>query len=320
MMKIPFFVSILVCVSAQSFCDGEREFEKILKKAEIEFESEVKGESCKDVMRFELKVLKNEGTEVRMEYKGSKSDNKARFRFRQKTFKVHEFEDNNNNNVVDEGEVVQSLPIGGDNWILSAPEENVSGAKVLTGTAQSGWFKQVIRYAGSPVSFKATNNNTENTYELNPRAVKMDILITGFPYKNTSTKLAVEGRFKSMGKFKAASPSETSTDDDIEVGDDSPEAVRVKFAWVKTVMADGESVPVVASPLVAVSAEDDEETLEKAEDGEENKRLMWVFDTTKRVDEFEWDPTVEGLTGSTESAASMMVPSFVLAFILLSFF
>lgn len=268
--------------------DSVKKLEVKTEKEKVEIKTESKEAKCKTKMHLKLETKKNDGIEAKLEFYSKEDKVKSKFHVRQKVFRVIEFNDNNNNNIVDDDELVQSLSVGSD-W--EPFTSNVSNG-VYTISASSDWFTIVARYSGSPVTL--TVNSTR--YSLDPSAMKMDYIIDGFPYKGNSTKLALDGRFKSKAKFHNKRRKDKY--DDFEVRDEG--AVQgAKFTWVKTVSADGEEVAVVASSLAEYAGDDE---ADKASDGEKNYKMLWVFNTTSTPARFEWDPSLQGIDKVLETA------------------
>jgi hypothetical protein len=277
------FVSLVALATAAGLAckDEPKEVDLKFDKDKIEIKSKTKTETCEDYIQFELEA-KSDGAEIRLKVDSKikldeEPDVKGKFGFRQKVFRVIEFVDANNDNKVTEDEVLQVLKIGdrdGSGEWGDFQKSEADGVYTFSNTA--GWFKLVARYSGDPADFKVN----DTSYTLNPSSVKADYIITGFPYQGNNSKLAIDGRFKSKAKFRPrtekpkASP-DGDDEEEFEVSDSEDGAgVGAKFMWVKVVKADGQEVPVVASPKAKCSDDDENEEIEL---GESNYKIVWVF-------------------------------------------
>lgn len=299
-----------VSVSAIQCADAEREFKVNVGKDNkqcFKIETMAKVKDCKDRLEFELN-LHRDGAEVDLDVRSKVDvdkgkDIKAAFRLRQKVFSVIEFEDKNNNNVVDDGETIQTLKIGGEKgWTNCQHDETSEGVHEFSSTAD--WFGITARYAGTPTSFDV--NSTK--IALKPDVIKVDYMINEFPYQGNNTKLAIDGRFKSKSKFRAkkelAGLKPDQDQEEFAVNDDG-DAKGAKFRWVKTVWADGVEVDVVGTS--PTDASDDDEIEKKSAD-ESNKKVVWVFAKAGPVKSFLWDPEVVGTedNGDANAATSLV--------------
>jgi hypothetical protein len=306
MKKVLLGLTALVATQAQGLCGGKRSFDidKGNDKIKVNAKTRDKEAKCKDDLEIKFE-LGGDGAAVRFDYKASAADAKSKFHVRQNVFRVVEFDDKNSNNVIDEGEEVQTLAL--DKWnAITEKSVDQEGEKVYTWKASSeaGWFKVSTRYAGAPVTYLALADAGEAkkvNYELRPSAFKIDYILENFPYKNDGTKVALDGRFKSKAKFQQKRKKEdrkradNKEEQEIETADDT--GMGARFSWITTVSADGTDVPVVAY--------DKSDPDEKVAEGESNKRLVWVFDTTTKVTKFVWDPELGANEGSSASAAAV---------------
>lgn len=305
MNRITFIILSLTAACCLKCGETARELEVEIKTDRVEIVAESKEhKTCAQKMVLKMET-KDDGVEFRLDFKAKTVDAKSKFHVRQKVFRVIEFEDTNNNSLIDNNETIQVLQVGGKNkW--SDIQSKLTPDGVYTMNATSTWFTVVARYAGDPVSF--TVNSTG--YELKPNAIKIDYIINNFPYKGENTKLAIDGRFKSKAKFHNRESKDN--DDDFEIMDEGA-TEGAKFTWIKTVSADGVEVPVVASPLQKDLGDDE---TDKPVEGESNYKLIWVFNTTARVKHFVWDPELAGVdvdesetSGETSGASATSATS-----------
>lgn len=280
-------------------CDGLKEVNVRQRPDGFEIAASPKEKRCRDAMNFKLRTKARDGAEVSVRIHKKDDGGHARFSFKQKMFRIIEFNDTNNNNIVDDGEVVQQIRIGDKNqgaWGNTTVSMDENGVYTLQTSA--AYFKVIARYSGEPVEF--INNGT--AYKLNPSAVKIDYIIESFPYQSSTSKLAVDGRFKSKAKMhkrrEQKEPATTKTPEtevaEVELRDDGA-SEGAKFTWIKTVDADGVTVDVVATLATETSGDDE---VDKPTVGEKNYKIVWVFDKAGQVDKFVWDPTLSGDSSS----------------------
>lgn len=269
--------------------DGSKEVEVRRRPDGFEITTSSKEKRCRDAMNFKLRTKARDGAEVSVRIHKKEDGGNARFAFKQKVFQIIEFTDTNDNNIVDDGEVVQQIRIGDKNqggWSNTTVSMDENG--VYTMQTSAAYFKLIARYSGEPVEF--INNGT--AYKLNPSAVKIDYIIEGFPYQSNTSKLAVDGRFKSKAKMhkrtERKEPASNKTPEaevaEVELRDDGA-SEGAKFTWIKTMDADGSTVDVVANLATEISGDDE---IDKPSVDEKNNKIVWVFDKTGQVDKFVW--------------------------------
>jgi hypothetical protein len=275
-------------------CTGPREVELEEKKDGFEIKAGAKEKYCHDELKFKLK-LKKDGAEMHLKIYQRDGPDRIKFEVKQKVYQVIEFDDKNDNNIVEEDEIVQKKKIGEPGWSPITFNETDG---VYTVDASADWFKLQARYSGNHTELVESENRT---YNLHPNAVKLDYIIENFPYSRDTTKLAVDGRFRTKSKIyekkKKYLPKGKKVPgkyvEEIDFKNETAEEGG-KFTWARNVTADGDVVPVVASPTQDAPPDQ----IDKPGKGEKNKKIVWVFDTTGMVDKFVWDPTLTGEEGN----------------------
>lgn len=273
-------------------CDGPRKVKFEEKKDGFEIKAGAEEKKCHDELKFKLKL--KDGAEMHLKiYKRGGPGDRSKFEIKQKVYEVIEFQDENDNNIVEADEIVQKLKIGGYNKWSEIKYNETDG--VHTVDASADWFHIQARYSGYPKELVKSENRT---YNLHPNAVKVDYIIDGFPYLQDDTKLAVDGRFRTKAKIygkkkyysKKGKKVPGKYVEEIELHGNSTEGEGGKFTWARNVTADGNVVAVVSSP----TEDAPEDEADKPGKGEKNKRIVWVFDQAGQVEKFVWDPTLTG--------------------------
>lgn len=306
---------------------------------EFEKEGPRKGLKCESDLDIRLETKDEDGLDARMSLKAQNGDAKVRFGFRFRIEEIVEFVDSNkaipgwdaNDTTVQTYTVGRGMNKDGKRISRSDPDAELwnkynkdnktatfiadpanPGCYSFTADTTKKTFAAIGRFCNKPQvtftkdsgrEFKDRYNVTRNitlNYKLSPNAVKFDFLVNNFPYLQADTKLAIKGKLITKSNFKIRHIGKVLSrpdQDELDVADG-----QGGFSWAKTVLADGEKVPVTMTKAAtdAANALDNSET---------DRYYAFTFEKVGKVKNFIWDPEMAGdMGGIGQSSAAGVAP------------
>jgi len=273
-------------------------------RGKFELRAQRKDKVTKEEIRFKLEG-EDHGIDSLFEYKMDSDSADAASKFRTKIYRLVEFVDEGPAGYDAGDELVQSFNM--DNTDLYSLTQGLTASGQLLDGQQVNVPWSTVAYTSGGGSFAAKAYYTEKATivgaskaEVSMASIKLDFVITNFPFTRDDTKLAIEGRFKSREKVEEGG---TEVKTKIDTGNGLAAA---GFSWATVVEVDGEEVDLIQSAVTQVSASDKDSTT--GDDLEYS--TYWTVDKVGQHDLITWDPMI-GL-GETSNSA-VLAPALLLA-------
>ena len=271
---------------------------------EFEFQSQSKNAGTEDHIQLKFKV--EEGSpQIKIEYSFENDSTHIESSFRLQLYSIVEYKDNGT-----QGDGYQSgvdTVIGNESSYKLADQQwnnfeyaqsDVNGYTLYTVTASTvdGVVKLVLKLSTGIVDVNSTT--------LVPDSLKFDFEIHNFPYAANDSSLAL------VTKIKSESQQEVQNDTTHEKAGFSSNEAEVNlggnafFSWVQSALADGTSVPVVASSLVNTDNQESD-----LSEGEHSTKMSFAFIATNASD-IVWDPEVGVVSQSAQEILAAIVSAF----------
>lgn len=302
-LSVALSAALLGVVLAAGDCKTQKQERRLAKFEVQDHKATFDGEAvdCGEKNRINVDVdVSDNSARMRIDYRARTKESKAALSLRAKFTSIVEFKDNNNDNIPQQDEIVQTYPFGpwremDSEKVEVEADDDTTPAMTFNARTTDGVVGITGYFTNRPIT-RVVNATTGQSITLTPNAFKFDLNIDQFQYSGTGTKLAVAAGLRTKSKLKENGGGQGTV-----VTQDR--GVNAAFVWDKTISCDGVEVPVVASALESF---DDSEA---REDGENDRRVWLTFDTTQQCESLFWDPSIE-TTGAPESnPAAAVVPS-----------
>jgi hypothetical protein len=275
-------------------------------RGKFELRAQRKDKVSEEEIRFKLEG-EDHGIDSLFEFKMDSASVEVDSKFRTKIYRLVEFVDVGPAGYDAGDEVAQSWNMENEDFYSLMEGETPSG-QLLNGTQVNVPWKSVMYTAADASSFAAKAYYTEKAAlvgasqaQVSMASIKLDFIITNFPYTREDTKLAIEGRFKSREKVEEEGGPEVKTKIDTGNG-----LTSAGFTWATVVNVDGEEVDLIQSAVTQVSADDKDSTT--GDDLEYS--TYWTVDKVGQHSVITWDPII-GLAETSNSA--VLTPALLLA-------
>lgn len=225
--------------------EEEREVKIKVEEDTAEIESELEQGERKD--KFEMEFEADDIIRLKMMYSKETNTTEKDLEFELEFRRLIEFNDANQNNLYDKSDsIVSNYYLSGKEYeaisYTTQPTADSETEHILSTQTLDGVFKVVLHVTGSFAKIGA--------HTLRPTEVKIDIIISGYPYEGTDTLLALHSELDTKAKTErdeeTADEAEgyAENEEEVEISSDSYKAF---FSWEKTATIDGveESVEAV---------------------------------------------------------------------------
>ena len=272
----------------------EREYHLEKKDKEFKLESEAKAGDQKDEIEIELKAGGDDELEFELEYFTRTGNVETSLEFEFEFERLIEYKENGTELGYQEGEEVSEMEIGKQGW-KNLVYQTVNQTEVIIAETSDGVFSMVIRYSASIIK--------ERNFTLTPNSLKIDVIITDFPYTQAGTSLAIESKIETSAQKEI---KESTFEEENGFSEREKEVKLIAgeyagyFSWAEFAIADGKEINVTSSSI----QDDDEET--DLEPGQTSSKLYFSFivaDAKKIV----WDPKLGVISVSAQQALSQLL-------------
>lgn len=202
------------------------------------------------IINFKL-TADTSGLGIKVEYTSQSNSSHIEFTFHVAFTKIIEYIDVNSNGIYDANDTtVQTMNLNSWQAITIQNESVSSGTSmyVLTANTTNNVFSAQIFV---PENFVTLNNTV-----ITPTELKVNIAINGFPFQDTSSRLALYTDLLSESHYQ----QETKTSDEQNGFANNESGISTsyggysgEFTWANTALVDGSSLNVLTSPVQSVN-------------------------------------------------------------------
>ncbi len=273
-----------------------------------QIQSQLKVGNVQNSFQFQLEA--KDKVEFSFHFKSESSSSHTQVEMKFEIKNLIEFVDNTTNpsnvlNAYDSGDtLVQKINFESLTWNMAYTKNTISNQTVYNIVVNATQGSMVVTYS----FFLTTGFVNHSNYMLTPNAVKFNVEIKNFPFKDQNSLLASEVQIKNQIQNRQI---ENDTEDH-KAGLAGPEqqlsftnsSVGAFFSWAKSYLADGANKTVVVSPVTT-------------ENGDSGVYGKMYFNFAHANDIF-WDPSVGVTRSSSSGIIASSTPGFeVLAILIL---
>ncbi len=259
----------------------ELEIDFETKKLEITSKYKYEAEDGKEIEeKFEIEFEIDDEPEIEFEYKTESDSSEVKLKYKVEFEEIIEYLENGTTPGYQHGEELSSYELDDHDWSDMVEEIQGTGVDAIyiyNASTVDGVFTLIMKISAS--LFTLENNAT-----LTPNSLKIDIVISDFPYTRDDTSLALKTKIKSKSEqeFESDTDEEESGfgDDESQIGLGA-NGTKGFFSWAEKALADSVEIDVLSSSLSDSSDED----------GEDSKKMYFSF-VTINANEIVWDPKV----------------------------